>query len=337
MADLVKGQTFGGIAPDNEVTAQKLNDHVDLATVSTGFYLDKTVETGVADEDIFLFLDASATPQAFKQITKLNLLPAQTAIVAFWRKLSIVNNAGSPTIKFDVSVGELVMRNSSTGAVRRTVGFSRTVDATLYSAGATVDGRDFATLNTDTWYYVWAISDATNDRLLLSDSSTSPTFPAGYSLSCLLGAVYRDAGSLFIRTWQTDDEVACVRQIPKIAAADFTAKLATVSGTFEQVDLARCIPPAIASRVRGYVGTADTGVLMRLMLATEATGTTAAPTLDVGIANICALSGTTTAIDGQEVTVAFDLPVKTSQQISCAILGTGAHVTMRINGFRLRL
>lgn len=335
MADLVKGQTFGGIAPDNECTAQKLNDLVDLATISSGFFLDKGVETAPADPDIFLFWDVSAN--LYKQITKANLLPAQTAIVASFRKLTIVNNAASPTFKFDVTASELVMRDSSTGAVRRTSGFSRTVDATLYSAGATVDGRDFATLNTDTWYYVWAISDGANDRLLLSDSSTTPTFPSGYSLSCLLGAVYRDAGSLFIRTWQTDNEVACVRQIPKIHTVDFTTVVATVSGTFEQVDLARCCPPSITAKVRGYVSIASNSNPMRLMLATESTGTTGAPTNDVGIINICALSnGAGSTVDGQNLAVPFEIPVKTSQQISCAIVGA-ISTTMRINGFTLRL
>jgi len=95
--------------------------------------------------------------------------------------LVVANNAASPDSKLDVTAGELVLRTDSA------------MCATLLPLPAPrcrvlVGRRDsgwprLATLSADTWYYLWAISDGVNDRLLLSASATSPSLPSGYPIA----------------------------------------------------------------------------------------------------------------------------------------------------------
>lgn len=87
-----------------------------------------------------------------------------------------------------------------------TTSYPLTIDITLSGAGGLDTGAEAAS----TWYYIWAIYNPSTDTIsgMLSTSSSNPTMPAGYSYKALLGAVYNDSGSNFLRFNQVGKSVA---------------------------------------------------------------------------------------------------------------------------------
>lgn len=105
MSDLQKGFTFTTGAPDNEVTAAKLNQLVDNGTILAGFYSGKPVKTATDSADKFLILDSISGE--FRQITATNAIPA--AITPdphlFWNGNTNVTVSNSTTETSMLSAG----------------------------------------------------------------------------------------------------------------------------------------------------------------------------------------------------------------------------------------
>lgn len=92
-----------------------------------------------------------------------------------------------------VTADELVLENVS-GQKYTATSLNVTGDITVSGA----NGLDAGAEASDTWYYVWVISDGTTEAALLSASSTNPTMPAGYTYKALVGAVRNDSSGDFI-------------------------------------------------------------------------------------------------------------------------------------------
>jgi hypothetical protein len=351
MSDLSKGYTFSGTSPNNNITAEKLNALVDQATIQTGFYTDRSEANSGSDTDLLLIYNASSF--TFKKIRKGNLITAGVAKTGF-TNLSVQNNAAAPDSRLDVTADELVLR-AITGNVRYISAFSRTVDLESYSGAATADGRDFATENADTWYYVWAISDGTNDRLLVSASRTSPTLPSGFTYRALLGAARNDHSSNFVRFIQRNCEVAIAvaskagvasaNLNPKTGATpvEFTSASCDTLGAFQSVDLAQCIPPAMTARVRGIIGQSTDSGGTNYVYAVASKGTGAldgsnTPSEAIGLQLLTSyLNATAGQMFGFYNAASFEVPVHTSQTMYWTTnTGTLRH-NLRINGYTLAL
>jgi hypothetical protein len=72
----------------------------------------------------------------------------------------------------------------------------------LGSAG-NANQLDAGTIATDTWYYIWAISNGVTIGTLASTSSSAPTMPSGYTYKARIGAVQTTHPSAILYgTWQ---------------------------------------------------------------------------------------------------------------------------------------
>lgn len=111
---------------------------------------------------------------------------AGASIVGASKNLVVKNNTTTPASKVDVTADEIVLKNAS-GAPLLATAVSLTADITVNGA----NGLDTGAAASNTWYYLWAISNGTTTALLLSTSSTAPTMPGGYAYKALISAVYR--------------------------------------------------------------------------------------------------------------------------------------------------
>lgn len=156
-----------------------------------------------------------------------------TGLTQVFRRLVIVNNTGSPNDTLDVSADEILMK-SEAGLYQ--LGLAVSGSVSIARSGAF--GRDGLVEAASTWYYIWALGNELDTILILSASPTAPNLVAGYEYKALLGAVYNDAGSNFLRMVQADRQVGLAPQ-----------NIVGVGGT--NLGLASAVPP-IARIVRGY-------------------------------------------------------------------------------------
>lgn len=351
--DLTKGVVFSGNSPNNSVTADKLNNLVDNGTIEPTFVSAKTAKL-TADPGDYLLLWDSAT-LTFKKVSVQTLVPAFAAKSGF-RGLAIVNTPAFPTTKLDVSATEIVMLQSG-GTPRRVTSFSQTLDTSLYSAGSTANGRDFATPTAYTWYYVWAISDGTNDRTLFSSSATSPTLPSGYTYSTLLGAwqttsssttlvygVQYDREAAMNIGPQGNDSSVTTAMVPYIlAGAQFSiAQINSVAGQWTAINMTRCIPPNICSAVHGTIGSVETSAanyIYGIATAAVTTETITGTSFDGTTFGVQLISAGTKASRSYGFAAAanFSCPVRVSQQIYAAVDVTTTKHSMRISGYTLNI
>lgn len=111
---------------------------------------------------------------------------AGASIVGASKNLVVKNNAPTPASKIDVTADEIILKNASRSPLLAT-SVSLTADITVNGA----NGLDTGAAASNTWYYLWAISDGASTALLLSTSSTAPTMPGAYTYKALISAVYR--------------------------------------------------------------------------------------------------------------------------------------------------
>lgn len=162
-----------------------LQEEVAAVPIAVGIPLSKTDNTQLL--------------QAIREL----IARAATYVVGTSKKLKIANNAALPNSRIDVSADELVAKNT-TGTSQLLAALSATADITASGANGLDTGAEAAS----TWYYLWAIAkeDATK-AVLLSASATAPTMPAGYTYKALVGAVFNDAGSNFLKFRQFGKKV----------------------------------------------------------------------------------------------------------------------------------
>lgn len=346
--DLQKGYTFSGTSPNNSVTAEKLNTLVDGATILTGFYTGRTENTAANSSDFALLYDS--VNGEYRKIQIGNLVPTTRSRTGF-QNLYATTAAAQ---QISVTAGEILMR-SDAGQLHYARGFVALADLSLYTGGPTPGGRDAASINTagTQWYYYWAISDGALDKLLLSQSATSPTLPAGYLYRTLLGAVRIDNAGSFIRFVQRNLDFATdlasaasttssvLNPYTGATPAEFTNIAPAAARTLQTADLSRCIPPNLTARVRGLIGSTDTSTPYVYALCPEGATSLAAGPLE--LLEGLQLFQTTGAASGATMlgfgnAAPFDLLVKTSQQISWAChTNTSAHHSLRVTGYQLSL
>lgn len=260
MGDISKGFAFSGTSPNNQVTAANLNNLVDLSTVQPTLISGKPVKSSPGSNDSVLILD-SAT-QTLQQTTVQNLVPqyAQRSSFSGLKIYTILSNA-----QLMIGASQIVML-AATGTPRYVSAFLSQLDPFgVFGAG----GRDQSgAFSANSWFYVWAISTGAFDSVLASVSPTSPTLPSGYIYKCLLGA-WRipNTGTVLVSGLQLQNRVnvdigadatdtTSTAQVPQIGGATFTAKqINSTKDTLTVVDISKCVPLAIVSRVRGLIGT----------------------------------------------------------------------------------
>ena len=111
--------------------------------------------------------------------------------------MNIRVNDTNPLYQLDIAIG-ICRNDADDGDIN--VGAPLTVDIT--DSGA--NGLDTGSEASNTWYFVWVIYDPINqvEAGLLSESSTSPTLPSGYTRKRLIGTIKNNASSSFMETWQ---------------------------------------------------------------------------------------------------------------------------------------
>jgi hypothetical protein len=119
------------------------------------------------------------------------------------KNIAARTNAAAPTTTIDMTADELVVRNSTGGALLLT---TVSVSALISASGA--NGLDTGAEAGNTWYYGWVIYNPATATVagLLSTSATAPTMPAGYTYKALVTAV-RNGATDFVAYRQTGNTV----------------------------------------------------------------------------------------------------------------------------------
>lgn len=349
MADLQAGFVYSGTSPNNSVTASNLNSVVGAASILPAFISNKPLVNSLADADMLLLLQASSG--TLQRVSATNAIPTGKSS-RMVRNLVAKNNSGTPTTQIDITADEILLRTATSG-VYHLSGLSVTLDITVYTAGPTVNGRDFATLTAETWYYFYAISDGSNIGALLSASATSPTLPTSYTYYTLLGAVRYDRTSVLTKFLQRDNDV-WIQMASNAGSSDSSSKnsnpftgatpaefnnvsLDTLGGgttTFQSADLSRCIPPNLVAKLRGIIG-ATSGTTNVYTVASFCAGTQTTATTFVG-GQIFPVTFTAACLGFRQCSP-FEVGIYTSQTIYWAVDAGGTRHNMRITGFTLNL
>lgn len=128
----------------------------------------------------------------------------------------IVKNGTDANNDIDVDADEIILQDSSGGAVRASsVNLTIVCDATQTVSEA--NKRDYADdggsgyKTASAWHYVWVIYNGTTVAGLASKNSTLATIslPTGYTYGALVGAIYTDASRNFVVTYQRGNRVRC--------------------------------------------------------------------------------------------------------------------------------
>lgn len=205
----------------------------------------------------------TATVPATGSVKDISIAAITAAVQSpsFVYGLKITNNGSTPDTKIDVTA-DIAILGSSSGSARHS-SVSLTINCTTTGANA----LDTGSLSSSTWYYVYLISTGTAVAGLVSASSSSPTLPAGYTLSVRVGAVRTDGSTKFYRTMQRGQTVQYV-----VTSATNTASLvafpngsnsstSATTPTWGTVAVASYVPPT-AERIKGLLlsNGATTGV-----------------------------------------------------------------------------
>lgn len=142
------------------------------------------------------------------------------------------NNSTTPNTQVDFSFSSLYV---GTNAVAQTS--TKTINAAVNGA----NGLDTGSLGNNTWYYVYAITNATGSSVqgLISASATSPTMPANFTSKRLFSAYRTDGSAHFYTQYQQDHQVF-------YNLDDGSANQVLVGGisvVFAAVDCSSFIPP----------------------------------------------------------------------------------------------
>lgn len=346
--DIARGYDFSGSSPNNLVTAEKLNTLVDEAEIKTTFVSSKEAVVETQSDDVLLLLRGSV----YKKVTVGNAItaargrPGATNLKIVWASNSSVS----------VTADYVLMRNATNGNLYLTTSFSVTAD---FSNGVAVNGLDTGVEAANTWYYLHAISDGTNDRLIITANANGPTLPTGYVYSAFLGALQNDNSSNLRFFMQHGSNVTIENPYdgtttgdsrhlnPQTNSADFTSVAPVSADTLQAVSLARCVPPNIVASVTGIIGvTGNTAVTRYVSIATNGSGNTLSAignTTGHTMRRLVGFVPTTTSANanpgssfGFQDVAAFTVPVRDSQQIVWASSSsTGSIHTMRITGYTL--
>jgi hypothetical protein len=125
--------------------------------------------------------------------------------------LTITNNAAVPNSKADITIsGQIICTNSSNLGIASNNPGNITCDLTASG----VNGMDTGAMPSYGPVYFYGINNGTTFATLASiqypGSGILPTWPAGYTYSCYLGAMITDGAGALFRTLQTGRDAAYV-------------------------------------------------------------------------------------------------------------------------------
>jgi len=137
--------------------------------------------------DTVAIYDSSATAVRKTAITNLREFPT-----GHLYGFPMYNNATNPNYQIDIEPGVCRSSDDTTDLVLTT---TLTVD--ISASGA--NGLDTGSESSFVWYYIYLIYNPTTSAYasLISNSSTSPTLPSGYTKYRRLGSVINDGSSNF--------------------------------------------------------------------------------------------------------------------------------------------
>jgi hypothetical protein len=98
--------------------------------------------------------------------------------------LKMVNSISSPTTQITITYTQATVVNGTGGI---TGGFNGSLTLNLGASGA-ANSLDTGAIAANTVYFIYLIGNGTTIASLASTSSTTPSFPSGYSYLCRIGA-----------------------------------------------------------------------------------------------------------------------------------------------------
>lgn len=227
----------------------------------------------------------------------------------------IVKYVSATTVDIDADAVQLF---NSDGRPKRFASLNETLAIT--TAGA--NGLDTGSEGSSRWYHIWGIGKD-NDTLdgLLSESSTAPTLPSGYTYKGYLGAVYNDSSSDFQKFSQRGIFARTVRGI-----SNNQVLLSGSSTSYAAVSLAAAIPPtATAVLIEGGVFTSSGTATVFFALSSDGATTTA--TYDEQVMQIPGVSTSAFSVPGCWVNII------TAQQIEYYVGGTNGRTNLIVVGW----
>jgi len=309
---LVDGLKVRWKVPNTNTTAARLNvDGLTLKDIRKHFNVALAAGDLVAGQTVETTYDATS---GWWQLTSpIAVADKDSAVIGSARNLLIKNNGAAPNNKLDITADEVVMKYGTVALNVAAVNLS--VDITASGANGLDTGAEGAT----THYYIWLIHNGTAAASLISASSTAPTLPSGYVYKALVGWIYNDAGSNFIRSCQRDREVYCqnTNVLNDLAAA--------VPGTLESLDISTAVPP-IAKTVWGTAGSGDVAQPARMSLSADAN--------NVGLLNIVGQQNGA-ATNTFRFATHFRLPLLTAQVIYWTSGNAADRNRINVSGFTI--
>jgi hypothetical protein len=251
------------------------------------------------------------TPQyADESVTPAKLSDdAFISIVGDSKNLIITNNSGTPNSQIDIDADEIILKDTDGRAY-----LAEAVNLTANIAASGANGLDTGAEANSTWYYVWVIYNGTNVAGLLSASSTAPTLPSGYTYKALMGAIYNDGSSNFIKIYQTGKRVNTTQAVATSTAPGLS---------YVSVSLGAIIPPN-AKRVTGNEN-------IQFGPSLSGTGYLAPTASDDYARSFVYISGSGTSI---KLGIPFNIPVVEPQTVYTKRTGSAvSDYQMRIDGW----
>ncbi len=269
------------------------------------------------------------------------------AVAASTRNLWMYPNNTNRTYQIDVTADEVVLKTSN-GLPMLASAVSLTLDLTL---GVALNSFETgATRTTETWYYVWLISDGTNVRGVLESAGTgdgaAPGGPdltngafAGYTYTALIGQVRLNATGAgeIVQFVQADRRVWTVEQVILAATVPAGADDWEVLVGTDRDEFRAAVPPT-ATACSGLVGadnTTDTAAIM--LCAVRSTGGLASTGLGIFVgAQLFQLQNMGSTYNGFGGAVPFnDLSVRggTGRNIQWKSRLTSLTVSLSVTGY----
>ena len=219
----------------SQLTNLVLSETGDIESVVAGTGLSGGATTG----DATLNVDVGTTANKIVQLDGSGKLPAVDGsrltgidavdrIIGLSENLLVKSDASLPSHKINISADKVVLTNSSQQAVMHE---NVSVSASLASSG--INGRDIGIEASNTWYYVWLISNGSSVASTLSLSATSPVLPSGYKYFHLVSSIYNDSSKNLRSFYQAGKSV----NISHVYLGTF------FSTTWTEVDFALYVPP----------------------------------------------------------------------------------------------
>lgn len=169
--------------------------------------------------------------------------------------LKIVNNAGTPSTKIDVSWTSACLV-SSVGAPAFVGSTTATLDLTTGTVTSAANGMDGESRPASGWVYIYGISTGSGGATLgslTSPLSGLPTLPAGYSFAGYLGAMFCDGSSNLLRSQQRSCRsqymlvAASNTPIAPVIASGIAGTYSATSPVLAAVSISNFVPPTAGS------------------------------------------------------------------------------------------